>query len=329
MEQIRSILGVTFPFYALVLCGYLATRRRLLPLEAIPGLSSYVLYFALSAMLFRFGAATPLERILDGRLIVLYAASAFLIIGIVVAATRNTRIGLRDAAFGAMSSVYSNSGFMGIPLLLALLGEHAVGVAIVTIMVDQVIVSSLCLSIAHAQGRGVIGAGGEAVLRGVFGSLRGAASNPMLWAVLVGVGGGALGLNLPGPLDRTVALLSDSASPVALFTIGAILGRNVLDRRSRSPLIDYVPLALVKLFVHPAVVFLGCLAARALGFPLDAPTITAVILIAALPSASNVTMLAERFGGNAGRIASTIMVSTTVSFVTFSSLVWLLGIRPL
>lgn len=42
-----TILAITFPFFALVLCGYLAVRRKLLPLAAIGGLNSFVLYFAL------------------------------------------------------------------------------------------------------------------------------------------------------------------------------------------------------------------------------------------------------------------------------------------
>ena len=78
----QSILAVTFPFFALVLCGYFATRRHLLPLDAIPGLSSFVLYFALSAMLFRFGAATPLRQLLDLPLILLYASCGVLSLSI-------------------------------------------------------------------------------------------------------------------------------------------------------------------------------------------------------------------------------------------------------
>ena len=56
-----SILLVTFPFFALVLCGYLAARRGLLPQAAIPGLNAFVLYFALPCMLFRFGADGLIE----------------------------------------------------------------------------------------------------------------------------------------------------------------------------------------------------------------------------------------------------------------------------
>ena len=62
-----DVLWVTFPFFALVLCGYLAARRGMLPLEAISGLNSFVLYFALPCMLYRFGASTPIAELLDNK----------------------------------------------------------------------------------------------------------------------------------------------------------------------------------------------------------------------------------------------------------------------
>jgi predicted permease len=48
---VLSILAITFPFFALVLAGYLAARRRMLPFEAIGGLNTFVLFFALPCML--------------------------------------------------------------------------------------------------------------------------------------------------------------------------------------------------------------------------------------------------------------------------------------
>jgi hypothetical protein len=52
---VLSVLIVTFPFFALVLCGYIATRGGVLPLSAISGLNTFVLFFALPCMLYRFG----------------------------------------------------------------------------------------------------------------------------------------------------------------------------------------------------------------------------------------------------------------------------------
>lgn len=62
----------------------------------------------------------------------------------------------------------------------------------------------------------------------------------------------------------------------------------------------------------------------AAGLPLNRFAWSVVVLVAALPSASNVSMLAERFGADTGRIARIILVSTAVAFLTFSGAVaWL------
>ena len=53
-----------------------------------------------------------------------------------------------------------------------------------------------------------------------------------------------------------------------------------------------------------------------------------LVLVAALPSASNVSMLAERYGADNGRIARIIMSSTVLAFVTFTLLAWSLGVAP-
>ena len=86
-----------------------------------------------------------------------------------------------------------------------------------------------------------------------------------------------------------------------------------------------VPLVvLYKLVVHPALVLgIGTLA-QAIGVPLDAFSLTVLVLVAALPSASSIPMLAERFGADAGRIAHIVLFATAASFVTFSAAVALL-----
>jgi len=61
----QAILAVTIPFFAIVLCGYLAARQHVLPESAIPGLNAFVLYFALPCMLFRFGMNTPIFDLLN------------------------------------------------------------------------------------------------------------------------------------------------------------------------------------------------------------------------------------------------------------------------
>jgi hypothetical protein len=130
------------------------------------------------------------------------------------------------------------------------------------------------------------------------------------------------------PVAQTIGLLADSASPVALFTIGAVLARSqyiaALNEHAPMPAVDYVPVVVVKLLVHPLLVWaLGHLAIAA-GVPLRTESLTVMILVAALPSASNVAMLAERFGADTGRIARIILLTTAAAFITFSGAVALM-----
>ena len=318
-----DVLRVTFPFFALVLCGYWAARRQMLPFEAIPGLNGFVLFFALPCMLFQFGAKTPIAQLLDASAFFMYLFCALVMVAFVVAITLNKRFGWNDAAFGALVGAFPNTGFMGVPLLVALLGTAAAGPAIVTIVIDMVITTSLCIALSRLDGAGQQGVGQAAK-----NALLGVVKNPLPWAILLGTLFSAFQIELPGPVEKTVALLGDAASPVALFTIGAVLARSqkIAHHEQHGPLTwkDYVPVALIKLFLHPVLVLLVGLAVISMGVPIDAFALKVMVLVAALPSASNVAMLSERFGADNGRIARIILVSTAAAFLTFSGAVALL-----
>lgn len=321
MAAMLTVLSIAFPFFALVLCGYLAARRRLLPMASIAGMNSFVLYFALPCMLYRFGAATPIVQLLDPGVFGVYLLCALIMVGVATAMSLNHRIGWNDAAFGALVAAFPNTGFMGVPLLLALLGPRSSGPVIVTIVVDMLFTSSLCIALSR-----VGAAGGARVAVGQ--ALKGMAGNPMPWSIVLGALASALGWALPKPLQQSVGLLADAASPVALFTIGAVLARGQMTADEvtalPAPMMDYVPLALKKLILHPLLVFCIGHAAIRLGLPLDPFALTVMVLVACLPSASNVTLLSERFGASTARIARIILVSTALSFVTFSAAVsWL------
>jgi malonate transporter len=321
---VLDILRVTFPFFALVLAGYIAARRRMLPLEAIGALNTFVLYFALPCMLYRFGANTPIAQLLDPAAVSIYLVCALLMVGATVKFSMNARIRWNDASFGALVAAFPNTGFMGVPLLVALLGARAAGPAILTIIVDLVITSSLCIALSRLDSADEHGAA-EAARK----ALRGVAVNPMPWAIVLGGLSSAAGFQLVQPVRDTVGMLADAASPVALFTIGAVLARSqyIAAREEHGPMpaADFVPVALAKLVAHPLLVLAIGTAARTVGVPLDAFTLKVMVLVAALPSASNVSMLAERFGADTGRIARIILLTTAAAFLTFSGAVAVLN----
>ncbi len=316
--DVLAVLLVTFPFFALVLAGFIAARRGLLALDAIGGLNSFVLYFALPCMLFRFGASTPITKLLDGPLVLTYVLCQAVLLAFVLAISFNERIRWNDASFGALVTIFPNTGFMGVPLLVALLGPKAAGPVIVTITIDLVVTSSVCIALSRLDTPG----GAAVALKNAF---KGMASNPMPWSIAAGALASSLSIELPAPMARTIGLLADAASPVALFTIGAVLARSQMmaakDSTLHIPLADYLPLAAIKLFVHPLLVLLVGVTLRQVGVPLDSFSLTVAVLVAALPSASNVSLLTERFGANTGRVARIILVSTAFAFLSFSGAV--------
>ena len=355
-----AILATTFPFFALVLCGYLAVRRHMLPQLAIPGMNGFVLYFALPCLLYRFGSSTPIGQLLDPGVFGVYLLCGLLMVGLTMVFSLARRGDWNNSAFGALVAAFPNTGFMGVPLLVALVGPRASGPIMVTLVIDLIIITSLCVALSRlgnsggqgdAQGvtqggaktgtqLGTVGGTVDGTLDGTLGralgggtqrsttalrqALAGMARNPMPWAILLGALASAAGVQLPGPIERTVGLLADAASPVALFTIGAVLARSQMNASAPSALADVLPVALAKLLLHPLLMFGIGHASIAAGAPLERSALTVLVLLACLPSASNVAMLAERFGADTGRVARIILVSTALSFLTFSAAVALL-----
>ena len=319
----QAILSVTVPFFALVLCGYAAAWRRILPESAIPGLNAFVLYFALPCMLFRFGHNAPILELLNPAVLGVYLACALVIVGLTVVFTRGPAVNLKDAAFGALVAAFPNSGFMGVPLLVALLGPAAAGPVMCTLLADLFVTTSLCIGLAQMHGTA-----GQGPRAAAWRALRGTLSNPLPWAIAAGAAFSVAGVRLSGPPEVAVRMLADAASPVALFTIGAVLWRAGQHVHTRTAPRLYVPVAAVKLVLHPLLVYAGARGAQALGAPLADFQIMVLTLAAALPSASNVSLLAERYGADNGRIARIIMTSTVAAFVSFSGLAWWFGVQP-
>lgn len=313
-----EIFSVTFPFFALVLCGYIAVRRALLPQAAIPGLNAFVLFFALPCLLYRFGARTPLAQLLDPGVALVYLVCALLTVGLTLAVTLR-RVGWNDAAFGALVAAFPNTGFMGVPLLLALRGPSSSGPLIISMAIDLMLTTSLCVGLSRLGQRAKHGSA-----LAIRNALVGMAGNPMPWAILLGAASSAFGLVLPKPVNASIGLLADAASPVALFAIGAVLARAHLTAHDVSAFVDVWPVALIKLLVQPLLMLAIGHAAIALGLALARPALTVMVLLACLPSAGNVAMLAERYGASSGRIARIVLWTTALSFLSFSAAVaWL------
>ena len=318
MQLLAHIWSVTFPFFGLVLCGYLATRNGWIVVQTIPGLNYFVLYLALPAMLLRFAAITPIASLLAPGIVVTYLLCAMCMVWGSLLVHRPGNLGWNDASFVGLVAAFPNSGFMGVPLLVALCGDSAAAPVIVALSLDMVVTSSLCIALSRIRAQGSADAG-----RAVRQALLAMTLNPLPWSIGLGSLISATQMTLPHPLQGGIDLLAQSASPMALFTLGCVLARTqqTMTKDTQTQFVEVCKMVGQKLLLHPLLVAVISGTLNALGLPLDPYSAMVLVLVAALPSASNVPMLAERFGADGGRLAFSVMGSTVLSFLTFTAVV--------
>ncbi|MEM9350333.1 MAG: AEC family transporter, partial [Pseudomonadota bacterium] len=133
----------TLPFFALIGLGYVAGRTRFFTEEATAYLTRFVFYFALSAMLFRFSANLDVGAVFDLPFVLAYLWGTLLIYLVATLVGLIRRISISEIAVESQCAVIGNVGFLGIPMLVLLLGEEAIGPVMMVLAIDLIVFGSL------------------------------------------------------------------------------------------------------------------------------------------------------------------------------------------
>lgn len=302
-----AIFLQTLPFFAIIALGYGAGRTKFFSPEATAYLTKFVFYFALSSMLFRFAANLSLSEILDWQIVgaYLWATGVIYLLATAVALVR--KLGVQEAAVEAQCAVIGNVGFLGIPMLVLLLGEAAVGPVLLVLTVDLIVFGGLIVILITGSRDGRVSFG---VLQSVG---LGLIKNPMIVSISLGLIWSGLRLPIPLPLNAFLDIMGSAATPGALFAIGASLATKSAERIEVAGWLSFC-----KLVLHPAMVALAALVI----FPVE-DTYAAGVMIAAaaLPTAGNVYILAQHYGVAPARVSATILVSTAASILTLSAVI--------
>ena len=315
-----QILAITAPIYLIIAAGYLAVRFGLFSKPELRVFGRFVVQFCLPALIFNALSKRSLGEVLNGTYLLAYAAGslAVLLLALLVA-RRLRRQSMPLAAMQGLGMSASNSGFVGYPIVLQLLGPTA-GVALaLTMLVENLLMLPLCLALADSGGDNAAQRWHQALAQ----ALRNLLKNPMILAMVAGFGCALLGLHPPDVLARTVQIVATAASPVALFVIGGSLVGLRLDGVRR----DLAWVALGKLVLHP----LAVLAVLWLLPPIDPALRIAAVVFAAMPMLSIYPVLAQKYQLE-GFTAAALLFTTVASFATISALLWalhaLLGWTP-
>ncbi len=304
------ILLKTLPFFAVIGLGYWAGRVRFFTPEATAYLTKFVFYFALSAMLFRFAANLSVAEIYSTRFVLAYLTGCFAVYALAAGVALARGVTLEEAAVEAQCAVIGNTGFLGVPMLVVLLGPQAAGPVLMVLAIDLIVFSSLITLVITGVREGQMSLG-------IFRALGlGLLKNPMIVSMVLGLAWSATGQAVPAVANEFLQLLGAAATPGALFAIGASLVTKSAERLGVAAWLSFC-----KLVLHPLAVAFAAL----ILFRVETQAAGVMIAAAALPVAGNVYILAQHYGIAPQRVSASILISTAVSILTVTVVIaWVL-----
>jgi len=305
----QAVVNVVIPVFAIVLAGYLCGRFKLLGQGGSEALNGFVYYAALPALFFGSLAKVELDEILNWPYLGAFLLS-MAVTGIAAFVVGRFVFGARGAALAVqnMAGLFSNTGYMGIPLAITAFGQSAALPAILATVVNGALIMGLYILWIEAER-----SEGSHLLHVARDALAGVFRSPLVLSAIAGILSSALQLEVPKPLLTFCDIIGAAAPPAALFAMGLFM----VGKSFKGDLTEVGVLSALKLILHPLATF-----AIVLWLVDLAPLWRDVLLLmAALPTGSLVFVLAAQQQVYVRRATGIILGSTLASVVTLS---WLL-----
>lgn len=307
-----DVLNLALPYFGVIFIGYACGRLKSLPEAGLAWMNFFLLYISLPALFFRILSKTPFEQLNNPPFIIATTAgTALAFVLCAVGARVIGKITAREAVMAGLSGGYGNIGYMGPGLALAAIGTKAAAPVALIFCFDNIFLFSLVpiLMAVTGGGQGNLGATIKQVAKQIL-------LHPLIVASYFGAMAAAFHIELPPAIDGTMQFLQNAAAPVALFALGVTVA---LRPFSRVPW-ELPWLIGVKLLIHPAIVFallwwLG---------PFSVEWAAAALLMASLPPALNVFVIARQYDTWVEPASAAVMIGTLVSVVTLTTVLWLL-----
>ena len=262
---------------AVIAVGWVLAHRGILGLEARQILADLAFFVASPALLLVVLAKAPVGEVLSSGVVVA-AASAATVMAVAAAVARwRWRVGVGDTVMAALCAGYVNSGNLGLPIALYVLGNVAYAAPV--LLLQLLVITPVSMTILDSQLPGAR-AGLAARITGLF-------RNPITLGALAGLVLSVTHVQLPPVLLDPITLIGNLAVPCMLVAFGVALR---LGQRPGEALDRIAVLALLKLVGQP-------LAAAGIGAALGlrGHALFVVIVMAALPTAQNIFTYSLRY----------------------------------
>ena len=307
-----EVFALVAPLFAMIILGYIAGRVVKLPIEGLVWLNFFIIYIALPALFFQLLSKVDFDNFISVNFLIITTWSTFFIfiVSFAIAALHN-KGDIAASTIQGFAGAYGNIGYMGPPLALAAFGLPAVTPAVMIFCFDNTlhfILAPTLMALRKGEHQSALKLIGK-IIWSIF-------THPFIIATIAGLCASLIHFTPPAPIEKSLALLAGAAAPCALFTMGVTAALRPL----KTVPIELTWLVPIKLIAHPALVY-GLL--TWLG-PFETVYVQTAVLMAALPAATNVFVIAQQYDTWQERASSAVVVSTLAAMVTVTLVIYLL-----
>ncbi len=307
-----SVASLALPFFGLIFLGFACAKLVRFQEAELRMMNFFIVYVALPALFFKLVAAAPFEQLANWPYVFGTTMSTYVAFALAFAVGMTvTRGKLREATIMGVVGSYSNIGYMGPGLTLAALGQEAIVPTALIFVFDNCLLFTLVPFLMALGGSEKMKVGATAwyVVKRV-------ATHPFNIATAVAVLAAYVRFVPPAPVDAMLTFLKNAAAPCALFTMGVTVALRPL----RQVPLEMPALMLIKLVIHPLLVWV------VLSWIGDFPRawVFTAVLMAALPQALNVFVIANQYQTYVERASTAILIGTLISVLTVTGLLVLM-----
>ncbi|MFT4561334.1 MAG: malonate transporter [Gammaproteobacteria bacterium] len=303
----NPVLNVTVPVFSIVCLSFVLAKTGVFGPATSDGLTRFMFYVAIPAMLFRTLATAELPNALPWTFVFAFYGPSFLVFGCAMLLARfSFRWPRREHGIAAISGSYSNMVMLGFPIVVTAFAETGAVPLFILLACQSTLIFPVTTWFMEIYGR-ESGAKASSIGRTVLNLIM----NPVILSLLLGIAANLTSFEITGVADRVLEMLGAAGPACALVALGTGLAQYEF----RGDLRPAIILSVCKCFLHPALVWVFC-------WILDIPQqwTQVAVLLAAMPTGINAFIFARKYDAGVAVVSKTILLSTVFSIFSVSYL---------
>lgn len=297
---------ILFPIFCIFIVGYIAQKALQFDVANLSKMSLYVLSPFLAFKTFYTHQLT-----IDYIYYFIYIFALCLILVIIISIwSWIAKYSTKERCAMILSSCFMNNGNYGTPVILVFFGPLGFNLAVIAMVLQQFVMSTVGIYYAAKGGGNQDIINQKEVIMKVI-------KMPVAYGALLGIIFQLCQIPLSPSILNSIAMIGDSSVVVIMLILGMQLAKLKIAQFEYGKISVAL---LVRMVISPLIAL-----ALVYFMPIDNMYKSILIVLAAMPSAANTTLLAVQFDTKPQLVSSATLISTILSLITLPIVLWLVG----